>query len=234
MSATRSFEGFPPDALAFFDRLSANNTREWFHANKPEYESVVKDPMVDLLIDLSDELGRRGLPLSADPKKAIFRINRDVRFAKDKSPYKTNIAACVTRDGEKHAPGMLYIQIAPAGSFVGAGFYELDAPELDAFRQRMVAAPANWDRVERSLKVGGVELATEGALKKLPRGYDQAVSNEIGEALKLKMFVTKRWLDPDELSTSSLVEKIADFAALNRPLLEFGWAAIGDVVADVD
>ena len=228
MTDTRSFTGFTPDTLGFFKKLGENNSRDWFLANKADYEGLVKSPMVDLLVDLSAELDRRGLPLSADPKKAIFRINRDVRFAKDKSPYKTNIAACVTRDGEKHAPGMLYIQISPSGSFVGAGFYELEAPELDAFRQRIVADPEAWRTVEETLRAGGAELSTEGALKKLPRGYDAAAVGEVGDALKLKFFVTKLWLDPDELRTSALVEKIADFAVLNRSLLEFGWQAVGD------
>ena len=230
MTGARSFAGFAPAALGFFDTLAANNSRDWFHANKADYESLVKDPMVNLLVDLNAELDRRGIPLSAEPKKAIFRINRDVRFAKDKSPYKTNIAACVTRDGEKHAPGMLYIQIAPSGSFVGAGFYELEAAELDAFRRRIAADPDAWIAVEKALRDSGAELSTEGALKKLPRGYDASMAGEVADALKLKFFVTKLWLDPGEIGTSALVEKIADFAVLNRPLLEFGWHAVGEIV----
>jgi uncharacterized protein (TIGR02453 family) len=122
-----SFDGFPPGALDFFDRLAANKNRDWFQAHKAEYERLLRTPMIALVADLASRLAERGVPLTvADPAKAIMRINRDVRFAKDKSPYKTNIAATLTRTGERHAPGMLYLHVSPEGSFAGCGFYEIE------------------------------------------------------------------------------------------------------------
>jgi uncharacterized protein (TIGR02453 family) len=82
MTAPEHFHGFPKGALRFFDALAANNSAEWFHAHKADYERDLRSPMSDLVVDLSADLAHRDLPLSGDPKRALFRINRDIRFSK--------------------------------------------------------------------------------------------------------------------------------------------------------
>jgi uncharacterized protein (TIGR02453 family) len=221
-----SFDGFPPGALDFFDRLAANKNRDWFQAHKAEYERLLRTPMIALVADLASRLAERGVPLTvADPAKAIMRINRDVRFAKDKSPYKTNIAATLTRTGERHAPGMLYLHVSPEGSFAGCGFYEIEPTELDAFRRRIVASPSRWSAIETALESAGTPLSHEIALTRSPKGYEGAPPS-IADALRLKVFVTKLWLDPSAIARPELPERLADFAQTNAPLLEFGWSAL--------
>src|SRR4051794_2248071 len=106
---TPGFTGFPPEAITFFRRLKKNNTREWFQPRKEIYEEQVKAPMLELVTVLMQRLADFAPDYVADPKKAIYRIYRDTRFSKDKTPYKTHIAAVFTpRSLEKHS---------------GAGFY---------------------------------------------------------------------------------------------------------------
>ena len=90
---THRFTGFRPEAIDFLADLAQNNERAWFQARKAEYERLLKDPMEDFVVALADAFAARKLPFQADPKRSIFRIYRDTRFAKDKSPYKTHIGA---------------------------------------------------------------------------------------------------------------------------------------------
>lgn len=224
----RQFQGFAPGALGFFDRLAANNDRDWFYAHKAEYEDSLKSPMMALLTDLSVELEARGVPLTGDPKKSIMRINRDVRFARDKSPYKTNIAAGLTRDGSRYAPGMLYLHFASEACFAGIGFYELEPAELDSFRANIASDPEGWRAVEAQQDKAAAPISREGAAKRLPRGFASDLPEDIQEAVKRKFFVAKRPIEPSEIVTPDLVDAIASFASASRGLLEFGWSALGE------
>jgi uncharacterized protein (TIGR02453 family) len=91
--ATRTFSGFRPEAIQFLADLAANNDRNWFQPRKAEYERLLKEPLAALCTDLAELFRARDIPLHADPARSPFRIYRDVRFAKDKSPYKTNLGA---------------------------------------------------------------------------------------------------------------------------------------------
>src|SRR5829696_177431 len=88
-----NFTGFKPQAMQFLVDLAGNNERTWFQARKDQYERLLKEPMEALCVALAERFAARSLPLRADPKKSPFRIYRDVRFSKDKSPYKTNLGA---------------------------------------------------------------------------------------------------------------------------------------------
>src|SRR4051794_6281405 len=88
-----TFQGFPPEAIQFLAELAENNTRDWFQPRKGDYERFLKRPMEELCIALDDQFRTRGVPLHADPARSPFRIYRDTRFSKDKSPYKTHVAA---------------------------------------------------------------------------------------------------------------------------------------------
>ena len=94
------FRGFGPNALAFFKALKFHQSKEWFEANRGLYESDVLQPMVALLEDLTATFAKKRMPLKADGKRSIFRLNRDVRFSRDKSPYKTHAGALMTRSAK--------------------------------------------------------------------------------------------------------------------------------------
>ena len=171
--AASQFKGFTTEAFDFFNELYFTQERAWFQAHKSIYDKAVKAPMLDLLADLSAELARRKVPLQADPKRAIFRIHRDVRFARDKRPYKTHIGAVLTRDGSKQSPGLLYVHIDPTGSWSGSGFYHLQDDALAAMRARIATRPKDFRQMISALHADGLELSPdEEALKRKPKGFD--------------------------------------------------------------
>lgn len=109
------FPGFAAADLAFLMGLAAHNDRDWFTANRAVYDDRLKPTLAVLIAALNEALAARGLPLAGDPKKSVFRIHRDVRFSKDKRPYKTHVSATLTRDGQKLSPGLVYVHIEPEG-----------------------------------------------------------------------------------------------------------------------
>jgi uncharacterized protein (DUF2461 family) len=119
-----TFPGFLPADLRFLSGLAARNDRDWFTAHRATYDDRLKPALAALIVDTTAACAARGLPLAGDPAKSQFRIHRDTRFARDKSPYKTHVAAVLTRGGGKMSPGMAYIHIEPEGgsSVTEAGF----------------------------------------------------------------------------------------------------------------
>jgi uncharacterized protein (DUF2461 family) len=114
-SPSQSFAGFSAQDLGFLTGLAANNDRAWFTAHRAAYDEGLKPAMGRLIAALNMELAARNLPIAGDAKRNIFRIHRDVRFSKDKRPYKTHVAASLTREGGKMAPGMIYVHVEPEG-----------------------------------------------------------------------------------------------------------------------
>lgn len=112
-SSSGAFVGFSPRDLGFLEGLAANNEKAWFTAHRAAYDVGLKPAMGALIAALNAEFAARDLPFEGEAKKNIFRIHRDVRFSKDKRPYKTHIAASLTREGEKMAPGMVYVHVEP-------------------------------------------------------------------------------------------------------------------------
>ncbi len=115
------FEGFRPAAVAFLKALAFHQSRDWFEANRDVYDSEIVQPMRALIETLVGTCRSEGLPFSGDPKRSMFRIHRDIRFSKNKAPYKTNAGFTLGAGGEKAAHGMFYFHLEPAGSFVAAG-----------------------------------------------------------------------------------------------------------------
>jgi uncharacterized protein (TIGR02453 family) len=132
------FGGFPPETLKFLRQLKRNNNREWFLAHKDIYELKVKAPMTDLVLALGYALQQSAPNLIVDPKRAIYRIYRDIRFSADKHPYKTHVAAIFAPRGiPKHIGACLYFHIEPAEVVIAGGVYMPDAATLRALRQHI-------------------------------------------------------------------------------------------------
>ncbi len=214
------FAGFSPAAFSFFRGLAENQSKAWFEANREVYENQVRAPMASLVVDVAARLGTRGLHFAGDPKRAIFRLNRDVRFSNDKSPYKTNAGAAMTRDGGKMSPGVLYIHVGAEDCFTAAGFYRPEPPALQAMREMIVRDFAGWKRATKNL-----DLSRDDALAKPPKGF-LAENAEIAEALKLKSWVVRRPLAMQDMRGPGLVDVITEFAVAAGPLLKFGWSAL--------
>ncbi|NJS15179.1 MAG: TIGR02453 family protein [Sphingopyxis sp.] len=223
MSATGRVIG--PDFMAFFRDLAANQNRDWFHANKARYEAAVKLPLSDMVIAVNTALAELGVPLTGDPKRSVSRINRDVRFSSDKSPYKTYAALTFTREPGEMSPGLLYVQLAPDQCFAGIGFYAVDPADLLAMRTAIAGEQERWSRLEEQLSAAGHPLADGEALKRLPRGFEAMAGTKVDNALRLKAHVTKAHFDPDNLP-DDLPARIAEFALRAMPFLRFGWEAL--------
>jgi uncharacterized protein (TIGR02453 family) len=157
------FRGFPPDALAFFDDLEGHNDRTWWHANKERFDASVREPMRLLVDELESAYGTFH----------VFRMNRDTRFSKDKSPYKLAHAAMTETDGGSSH----YLQISGTGLFVGGGVYHPAKDQLGRFRDAVVddrSGPA-LERVIATVRRAGLDVdpGREAPLRTAPRGFDK-------------------------------------------------------------
>jgi len=191
-----TFSGFPK-TTAFFDELAANNSREWFQANKARFESEWQKPMAALLEELRGALDDDYPDLDlAEPK--IFRLNRDVQFSKNKDPYKTNIGGFlpVARGGapSPSRPAALYIQYGAGEegelgrNFVAAGIYGLEPAALTRFRAAIADARGDeFEALVRPLLAAGWTIGAMDRLKKVPKDYP--ADHPRGDWLKLKGFV---------------------------------------------
>lgn len=217
------FPGFRPQGLQFMHDLKQNNERDWFKPRKAIYDDEMVWPLKCLIAELVREAPRRDIPLSADPKTAIFRIYRDVRFSKDKSPYKTHIGAVLSRSGEKKAPGGVYIHIEPGSSFITGGFWRPDGRLLGAWRDRIQAYPDNFLTIVRRAEDNGLEAESEDRLKRMPRGTTLDADHPAAEYLKWKSFLVTRRVSDEELQDPALTDTAVNAMQAMLPLLEYGW-----------
>jgi uncharacterized protein (TIGR02453 family) len=203
------FPGFPPQTLKFLRQLEKHNNREWFQEHKKDYEAYVKAPMHELTLALGEDLERFAAGFQTDPKKAIYRIHRDVRFSNDKRPYKTHVAASFfPKAMEKHAGAGYYFHIAPREIFLGGGVYMPGPQELYAVRKRLSQDAASY----RSLTGAAVFKRLFGEvqgerLKRPPKGFsadDPALDLLLG-----KQFLASAQLPPELAETSKLQGEIS-------------------------
>jgi uncharacterized protein (TIGR02453 family) len=223
-----SFTGFGVDALPFFKALGFHQTKEWFEENRATYESQIKTPFGDLVEDLSAAFAKAGVPLKGDRKGSLFRLNRDIRFAKDKSPYKTHAGAVLTRGGAKEDKGLFYIHVAPEGCFAAAGFYYPEPDDLMRMRRAIVRAPKDYQKIVAGFAKAKIEWRDEGALKRLPRGFEMVAEPKIAAAIMKKSFIGSRPIEAARLASPRLVDDLVAFGKQALPLLQWGWAAIVD------
>jgi uncharacterized protein (TIGR02453 family) len=220
-----SFKGFGPKALGFFTALKFHQDKAWFEENRGLYQGDVLDPFVALLEDLSAAFAAKKIPLKGD-KRSIFRIHRDVRFARDKSPYKTHAGATMTRSGTKMEQGLLYLHIDPEGCFVAAGFHMPEPTDLTKLRRAIAASPKKFAALETSLARGKLALGTESRMTRLPRGFEALKDGPLDGAIRLKSFIVEEPLADSIIRSAKLTDRIVDFAVRAQPLLKFGWAAL--------
>ncbi|MBA4216242.1 MAG: DUF2461 domain-containing protein [Roseateles sp.] len=222
---TPPFQGFPTAATGFFRELALNQSREWFAEHKTDYERFVRAPLGALLEAVTARLATTPLPLVGDPKRSVFRIHRDVRFGADKSPYKTNASAVWSRDGSKTSPGLIYFQFGADEIFVAAGLYMPMPEDLHRLRAGMAWDPEAWAAIRHGLEKRGLTLMSEGALARVPRGFESAPA-ALHDDLRLKSWVVSRSIALRTARSPELVGVITGHALACAELLEFGWTAL--------
>jgi uncharacterized protein (TIGR02453 family) len=226
--AAPRFAGFAPEAIQFLVDLSANNERAWFQPRKAEYERLLKEPLEAFVAALGERLEARRIPLAADPGRAPFRIYRDVRFSKDKSPYKTNVAAsfpwsgtvgAAATDVERGPHGVGgYFHFSPGEIYVGGGMWHPEKPRLDAFRRLIVDEPGRvHGAIEDPAFVAHFEKIGGERLHRVPTGFP--ADHPDAELLKLKDVTFGRRLSDDDALSPDLPEIVADDLAAGVPVM---------------
>lgn len=203
---------FTRETLRFLSDLEAHNERGWFLANKARYEEHVKEPALRLIADAGGRLGLDG---------KLMRVNRDVRFSKDKSPYKTNVGVGFHARGLPKAPllGGLYLHVHPKERFIAGGAWQPEPRVLARIRDRIVARPEAWKKARR---VGLDE--DETALTRAPQGFDPA--HAFVEDLKRKSFTTSTDLTAAQATSADLPKLLLAAQTRMRPLNDFLAAAL--------
>lgn len=211
------------DAIQFIDDLKANNNTEWMHANKKRYENYKKD-YHQFIASLLEEM--KPLDPSLDlleVKNCTFRINRDIRFSKDKSPYKTNMGVWMTTNkNRKNSPGY-YIHFEKGSSFIAGGVW---CPEVDELKKIRKEIAFFYDDLEEIVthpafkkEFGEITREENNVLKKAPKGYEP--DHPAIEFLKLKSFTCSQKIDDKLFSDKDFSKKIAQKLIVIKPLNEF-------------
>jgi uncharacterized protein (TIGR02453 family) len=217
---------FSPELFAFLHELAANNDREWFAANRPRYVAEVQEPALAFVEDVGVRLGEISRHFVADARTnggSLFRIHRDIRFSKDKSPYKTHVGIQFrhARARDVHAPG-IYLHLEPGTVFLGCGIWHPDRDTLHAIRTAIAARPKRWTGiVDEPPFAGGFRLGGE-ALKRPPAGFDR--DHPLIEVLKRKDFIAIADLSEAEATADGFLdrffERCADAGGFMRFLCE--------------
>jgi uncharacterized protein (TIGR02453 family) len=198
------FNGFPIEAVEFYEGLIADNSKAYWQAHKAVYENAVRAPLTALLEEL-DDYG----------PYHVFRPYKDVRFAKDKRPYKDHIAAY----GESEGGAGFYVQFSATGLIAGAGYYHMASDQLDRYRHAL-----DSDRVSREivavtdvLRSQGLDLTAVDSLKTAPRGFSR--EHPRIELLRLKGLVaTHRWTPAKWMRTKAMIDRVRDTWEVCAPM----------------
>ncbi|RUZ76790.1 TIGR02453 family protein [Mesorhizobium sp. M7A.F.Ca.US.006.01.1.1] len=224
-----AFKGFGPKAIPFLKALDFHQSREWFLENRDLFEQELRDPLSDLVDTLTERFAEAGLGLRGDRKKSLFRINRDVRFAKDKRPYNRHLSAILSPDGTKMEQGVFYVHIGLERCFADIAWWQPEPALLLAMRKAIVTKPDRFRALVAALKKNRLELETEGRMKRTPRGFEEISDPDLVAAIRHRHFYVQHLIDPAGIHTADLVDELVDFTLRAKPLLDWGRAIEGKI-----
>lgn len=206
------FTGWPAEALTFYRELEADNTKAFWQANKPTYETVVREPMERLMAELDAE--------QSYGASKIFRPNRDIRFSADKTPYKTTISGFWERGP--------YVELSADGLMVGRGYYRMAKDQLVSFRDAIVDDDTGpeLEAIGAALARASIGMTSFDRVKTAPRGYPK--DHPRIELLRHKGLVaTRSWEPAKWLHTSGVKKRIVEFAERTQPMVDWLDANVG-------
>lgn len=214
---------FTPDFLEFFKELAANNSKAWFDENRKRYEKEVKEPFKKFVGDLIEEVKSKYEPdLLIAPKDAIFRINRDIRFAKDKTPYKTNVSALLSPKGKKnHSYAAHYFELSPESIGIYGGMYGGKTDEVLAMRTH----------ISKNIKTFEKLTSDKAFVAHFPKGVEGETQKRVPKELKeqaekhpvlyQKQFFYHSSLDPELVHSDALMPKMLEYVKASNDLKNF-------------
>ncbi len=226
---------FSPRALTLLRQLRKNNRREWFMEHKPAFEDHLFTPLRELVEELDVRLATTVPEIGGSPKRSIFRIYRDVRFSKDKSPYKTHVACWLAHlDGargvgsEAHGAGAgFYFHLEPGASMVAGGLWMPPRPSLHAIRERIAD---DWKGLEKVLRATAFarrfgSLGTEHVLTRVPKPW--GADHPAATWLRYASFTVSAPLTDAQVTSQKLADLVAKDFVLMRPLVRWLNGALG-------
>lgn len=220
---------FSDDLFEFLSELEDNNNREWFQANKDWYGRAVQEPLLRFISDFSKPLGDISPFFLADPRPtggSMFRIFRDVRFSKDKSPYKTHAAAQFRhQEGrDAHVP-CFYLHLAPGNVFAGAGLWHPPGSALNGIRQSILESPEAWTAITTAAAFSATFAISGDSLQRAPRGIDP--SHPLIDDLKRKDFICSRTFSQKQVTSADFLDRYVATCQAAAPFVKFLTEAVG-------
>ena len=209
--------------LKFLKDLKKNNKKPWFDAHRNQYDDAKKDfeLFIQVLIDKHSKNDINIKELTA--KSCLFRINRDIRFSKDKTPYKTNLGASLNRGGKKSIFAGYYFQCEPGDSFVGGGIWMPMPPEMKKIRQEIDYCFDEFKKIAGSKKFktvyGDLYKGEDISLSKVPQGFEK--DNPASGYLKLKSWIAMKQLKDSEVTSKNLVKIAVEAFETLQPMIQF-------------
>lgn len=217
-------------SIRFLKELKKNNDKSWFDVHRPAYEAARKD-FESFIQQLIDFTGKKDPEIAAvKAKDCLFRINRDIRFSKDKSPYKSNFGASINRGGKKSIYAGYYFHFEPGNSFIGGGLWAPMPQELQKVRQEIDYCYDEFSKLVNAKKFRDVynemDFSSESSLSRVPRGYE--ADNPAAKYLKLKNFIAMREVSDKELQSPDLVKESVNTLLALTPVIKFINRAVGN------
>ncbi len=212
---------FSSDYIQFFKDLAANNERDWFHANKKRYENSVKLPFYKFLEDAIQEAGKLDTRINPEVKNTVFRINRDIRFSKNKEPYKLHMSAIISPNGRKDLefPG-LYLQFGADKIWIGGGAYNLEKEKLQDIRYSLIDKPGELKKLLDDKSFKSLYTSIRGEQNKiLPKEFKEAGSTE--PLIFQKQFYYMAELDSSIILKDDFLKVVAKHFSAAKPINDY-------------
>lgn len=214
---------FSNKSFEFLNKLKNNNDRDWFHEHKDDYETFIRTPALTFIANMSDDLANISPHFYAIPKKvggSLMRVHRDVRFSKDKTPYKTNVGIQFRHAVGKdiHAPGF-YLHIEENNCFVGVGIWRPDSAALGKIRERINLKEKQWLEASQDKKFTKQFQLSGDSLKNPPRGYSK--EHPLLTDLKRKDFIAISHLTDKAICSNQLKTQVINKFHTAEPLMKF-------------
>ncbi len=233
--ADTEFTGFPTAAFTFLKGLTEHNDREWFEARRDTYETALREPMKSLIEEMDSRLATFVPEITGTVKGSMFRIHRDVRFSKNKAPYKTNAASWFFHRDSKgtvgqdavHGGAGMYFHLEPRACFAGGGVWMPPSPVLKRVRASLDVGHEEFEAIVNAKpfrKLLGT-METEAMLKRMPRGYDPGHPAAVW--LRYQSFTAGCALKQSDVTTAALADRLEEIFRTITPLVRWLNTAMG-------
>ncbi len=215
---------FTKRTFDFLRELADNNDRNWFQANQTRYEEDVRLPALDFIDEFAPRLVKISPHFVADARKvggSMFRIQRDTRFSKDKTPYKTHTGMQfrhVATSDDVHAPGF-YLHIEPKACYAGVGLWRPATPDAARIRQRIADKPAEWKKAAYGKRFTDTYAVGGDSLQRVPKGIDP--NHPYADDIKLKDFIAGTSLSNKQVLAPDFIDDYTDMCKAAVPFVKF-------------